>query len=132
LDIAPSQLGGGILIVNGKITNNGGYSFKGLILIIGRDGMERSGGGSATLEGNMVIAPYMTPGRRILTALNTPVEPSLACSVDPQTIASTNRCFYAPKYSISGGGGSDVMYNSQSVMNGLSGLGNFVKGVAEK
>jgi hypothetical protein len=56
----------------------------------------------------------------------------LACSVDPQTIASTNRCFYAPKYSISGGGGSDVMYNSQSVMNGLSGLGNFVKGVAEK
>ena len=136
LDIAPSQNGGGILVVNGRITNNGGYSFKGLILIIGRGGMDRSGGGSAVLEGNMVIAPYMSVGRRIQTALDSPVELSLACSgnpiTTPQTTALTNRCFYSPRYAISGGGGSDIMYNSQSVTNGLSGLGNFVKGVAEK
>lgn len=135
LNISPSQDGGGILVVNGKITNNGGYSFKGLILVIGQGGMDRQGGGSATLEGNMVIAPYMSPGRRILTAFDSPMEKSLDCSgpiTSPQTTALTNRCFYAPKYSISGGGGSDVMYNSQSVSNGLSGLGNFVKGVAEK
>jgi len=135
LDIAPNQNGGGILIVNGKITNNGGYSFKGLVLIIGQGGMDRNGGGSAVLEGNMVIAPYMSLGRRILTALNSPIEKSLECSgpiSSPQTTALTNRCFYAPKYAISGGGGSDVMYNSQSVSNGLNGLGNFVKGVAEK
>lgn len=136
LDIAPNQPGGGVLVVNGRITNNGGYSFKGLILIIGRGGMERNGGGSATLEGNMIIAPYMSSGRRIGTALTGTLEPSLACSgnplTTPQTTAFTNSCFYAPRYAISGGGGSDVMYNSQNVMNGLSGLGNFVKGVAEK
>jgi len=136
LDISPSQLGGGILVVNGRITNNGGYSFKGLILVIGAGGMQRGGGGSATLEGNMVIAPYMSAGRRIRTALTSPVELSLACSGDPLTVPQTptltNNCFYSPKYAISGGGGSDIMYNSQSVMNGLSGLGNFVKGVAEK
>lgn len=133
LQISPSQDGGGILIVNGTITNNGGYFFKGLILIIGTGGMDRRGGGSAVLEGNMVIAPYMSPGRRIRTALNATMEPSLACSgTGLQTTALTNSCFYAPRYSISGGGGSDVMYNSQSVQNGLNGLGNFVKGVAEK
>jgi hypothetical protein len=104
--------GGGILVVNGELNFKGNYRFNGLVLIIGKDGFLRSGGGNGVLAGNMIVAPYDAT--------------SLACA--PQGL----KCYLPPQYEISGGGTSDLMYNSQNVTNGLSGLGNFVKGVAEK
>ena len=47
-------------------------------------------------------------------------------------MANNTNCFLAPRYDISGGGGSDIVYNSNNVANGLGALTNFVKGVAEK
>ena len=105
-DLSFSGAGGGILVVRGNLVFSGGFSFNGLIIVTGADGVSRSGGGSGILQGNMIVAPY--------SATN------LAAG------------FSAPKYNISGGGDSDVIYNSNSVDNGLSALSNFVKGVAEK
>ena len=104
-----SQTGGGILIVTGGLTFKGGFNFNGLIIVTGADGINRSGGGAGTggsLQGNLIVAPYLTN--------------------------DLNKGWLSPKYDISGGGGSEIVYNSNNVANGLGALSNFVKGVAEK
>lgn len=104
--------GGGILIVTGKLRFHGEFNWKGLVLVTGAEGFERSGGGDGTLQGTMIVAPFNTQ--------------SLTCS--PQSVD----CFLAPRYEITGGGNSTLAYDSTNVTNGLSALSNFVKGVAEK
>ncbi len=106
--------GGGILVVTGKLTLNGGFSFNGLIIVTGQGGVERSGGGGGTIQGNMVISPYV--GSRIEDG------------IDPTSSAT----FLAPQYDLSGGGNSTVVYNSNSVAGGLVAVSNFVLGVVEK
>ena len=98
--------GGGILICTGKLTLNGGVDFNGLIIVTGAGGVDRHGGGNGILQGNTVIAPY-----------------------DPDNL---NAGFLGPKYDISGGGTSEIVYNSSSVANGMTAVSNFVLGVAEK
>jgi hypothetical protein len=123
-DVTISQDGGGILVVTGQLNFKGDFRFNGLVLITGppsvtsEGGFMRNGGGTGLLAGNMIVAPYNS------WSLNT-------CMPN---VAVTNKldCYLSPYYKISGGGTSDLMYNSQNVTNGLSGLGNFVKGVAEK
>jgi hypothetical protein len=113
-----SQEGGGILVVTGGLTFQGGFTFNGLVIVTGVTGISRTGGGSGSLQGNMVVAPYDS------WSLNT-------CMPNPLVTDKLN-CYYAPRYDISGGGGSDIQYNSNNVKNGLGALTNFVKGVAEK
>ena len=113
-----SGAGGGILVCTGKLTLNGGVDFKGLIIITGEGGFERTGGGSGTLQGNTVIAPYAKS--RILGRT----------TADQNSIATAP--FLGPKYKISGGGSSELVYNSSSVDNGLKGVNNIVLGIAEK
>ena len=105
--------GGGILVVTGKLTNTGGFSFRGLILVTGAGGWDRNGGGNGLVTGSIVIAPYNAA--------------SLACT--PQTVD----CFLPPQYYISGGGGSDVVFAELGVsFDGTSAATDFVQGVAEK
>lgn len=106
--------GGGILVVTGKLTLSGNFSFNGLIIVTGQDGVDRSGGGNGTIQGNIVIAPYV--GSRIEDG------------IDPSPSAT----FLAPQYNLSGGGNSTVVYNSQTVAGGLVAVSNFVLGVVEK
>lgn len=106
--------GGGIMVVTGTLTLNGSFSFNGLIIVTGQNGVTRSGGGNGTIQGNMVIAPYV--GCRIED------------NIDPAGDAS----FLAPQYNLSGGGNSTVVYNSKSVANGAVAVSNFVLGVMEK
>ncbi len=105
-DVSMSGAGGGILVVTGKLTLNGGVSFKGLIIVTGAGGVDRHGGGNGLLQGNVVVAPY-----------------------DSANLAAG---FLGPKYDISGGGNSEMRYDSSSVDNGLVAVSNFVLGVAEK
>lgn len=98
--------GGGILVCTGKLTLNGGFDFNGLIIVTGAGGVDRQGGGNGLLQGNVIIAPY-----------------------NPANVAAG---FLAPKYDISGGGTSEIRYNSSSVANGMTAVSNFVIGVAEK
>lgn len=106
--------GGGIMVVTGKLTLSGNFSFNGLIIVTGQAGVDRSGGGNGTIQGNIVIAPYV--GSRIEDG------------VSPSTTSS----FLAPQYNLSGGGNSTVVYNSQTVAGGLVAVSNFVLGVVEK
>lgn len=104
--------GGGILVCTGTLALKGNFAFNGLIIAIGPDGVIRKGGGGSNgsdkgiLQGNVVIAPYNRN--------------------------SIGTAFLAPKYDMSGGGSSDMVYNSSSVSNGQESLSNFVLGVAEK
>ena len=110
--------GGGILVVTGGLTFQGGFSFNGLVIVTGPGGILRTGGGSGSLQGNMVVAPYNDWGKT-------------TCMNDPLVLNKLN-CYLAPRYDISGGGSSEIVYNSNNVTNGLGALTNFVKGVAEK
>jgi hypothetical protein len=114
-DLDFSQDGGGILVVTGKLEFQGAFNFNGLVIVTGAGGMYRSGGGNGVLQGNMVVAPYDSAGVS-----------STSCPAQDVT------CFLAPRYKISGGGNSEIVYNSNNVANGLTALNNFVKGVAEK
>jgi hypothetical protein len=105
--------GGGIMVVTGQLTLRGNFSFNGLILITGQGGVIRRGGGTGTIQGNMVVAPYVNSS--ILPASN--------------PVSST---FLSPQYDLSGGGNSTIVYNSQSLRNGLVAVSNFVIGVVEK
>lgn len=105
-DVSLSGNGGGILVCTGQLTLHGGFDFNGLIIVTGAGGVDRRGGGNGLLQGNIVIAPY-----------------------NP---ANTAGGFLSPKYDISGGGTSEIRYNSSSVANGMTAVSNFVIGVAEK
>lgn len=105
-DMELSQQGGGILVCTGKLTFHGNFTFRGLIIVTGAEGIVRSGGGNGILQGNTVIAPY-----------------------DPNNLGAG---FLAPKYNLSGGGTSTIQYNSDSVNNGMTAVSNFVLAVAEK
>jgi hypothetical protein len=100
------QAGGGILVVTGKLTLNGKFNFNGLIIVTGAGGIDRQGAGNGIIQGNVVVAPY---NKNNLGA-----------------------GFLPPKYDLSGGGASDVVYNSSSIANGMIAVSNFVLGVVEK
>ncbi|MDM7923899.1 MAG: hypothetical protein QUS14_16510 [Pyrinomonadaceae bacterium] len=104
------DLGGGILVVTGKLTSLGGFGFRGLILVTGPGGWERAGGGCGRIIGNVVISPY--------TSAN----------------LVTNVFTLPPKYEITGAGCSGVEYASlDDLFEGEnSALTNFIRGVAEK
>jgi Tfp pilus assembly protein PilX len=104
------DLGGGILVVTGKLNSLGGFGFKGLILVTGPGGWERKGGGCGTIIGNVVISPY-TAADLISNVFTLP-----------------------PKYEITGAGCSGVTYASlDDLFEGEnSALTNFIRGVAEK
>lgn len=101
-----SDNGGGILIVRGNLTFKGDFHYNGLIIVTGTGGITRTGGGKGSLQGNIIVAPFLRN--------------------------DLSKGFLAPNYSISGGGASEIVYNSNNVANGLGALSNFVKGVAEK
>ncbi len=105
-DVELNKSGGGILVCTGALTFHGGVDFNGLIIVTGAGGFDRSGGGGGTLRGNTVIAPY-----------------------NPNNLAAG---YLGPKYDISGGGNSTLVFDSSSVANGLTAVSNFVLGVAEK
>ena len=73
---------------------------------LAEEGVGLGGGGNGILRGNTVIAPY-----------------------NKNNLAAG---FLAPKYDISGGGTSEIRYDSSSIANGMTAVSNFVLGVAEK
>ncbi len=104
--------GGGILVVTGQLTNLGGFDFKGMIIVTGEGGWDRNGGGNGQVIGNVVIAPYNRS------------------TYVPENLSST---FLPPRYQISGGGGSDVIYGDIAAsFSTTGGVSDFIAGVAEK
>jgi len=120
-DFSLSGDGGGILIVTGKLTLDGNFNFKGLIIVTGKNGVDRHGGGNGTIQGNMVLAPY----------LNNQIDDNPGSAVVDLFPAATDT-FLAPQYDLSGGGNSTIAYNSSALNSGLVAVSNFVLGVMEK
>ncbi len=80
----PLSLGGsgaGILLVTGDLTLVGGFSYNGIILVIGTGTVTKSGGGGGTLNGSMFVANmYTTAAHSTLVALgsnNPPGPPTI-------------------------------------------------------
>lgn len=104
--------GGGILVVTGMLTNVGGFSFRGMIIVTGEGGWDRNGGGNGQVIGNVVIAPYNRS------------------TYVPENLSAT---FLPPRYQITGGGGSDVLYGDVTAsFDNTGGVSDFIAGVAEK
>jgi hypothetical protein len=118
-DVEFTGNGGGIMIVTGKLTLRGNFSFKGLIIVTGKDGVDRKGAGTGEIQGNMVLAPYLN---------NKIVDVAPSTDLFPSSTAT----FLAPQYDLSGGGNSTIAYNSSALNSGLVAVSNFVLGVVEK
>jgi Tfp pilus assembly protein PilX len=104
--------GGGVLVVTGRLTNLGGFDFRGMIIVTGEEGWLRNGGGNGQVIGNVIVAPY----NRL--------------SYVPENLSST---FLPPRYVITGGGGSDIIGGDIAPgFDATSGISDFVAGVAEK
>jgi len=104
--------GGGILVVTGQLTLRGNFDWHGLIIVTGQGGVLRSGGGNGTIEGNIVVAPYV----------DSLVGGNPAFATD----------FLSPQWETSGGGNSTLTYNSDNQNSGLGAISNVVLGVVEK
>ena len=101
-----SGAGGGVMVVTGKLTLNNDFDFNGLIIVTGASGVKRTGTGSGNLQGNLVIAPYNAG--------------DLAAG------------FLPPKYDISGGAVSNIIYTASNLLFGSNRINTVVVGVAEK
>lgn len=122
-DVTLSGDGGGILVVTGTLTLHGAFTFKGLIIVTGRGGVRRTGGGggqnSGYIVGNVVVAPYQNA--HLVDRI-----------VDGVAIDDPPGIFLAPRYDISGGGASNLQFNSAALQGSLVAISNFVLGVMEK
>lgn len=99
--------GGGILIVTGKLTLGGAVDFKGTILATGEDGVRKINDGRDTnINGNLVVAPYR--------------------------IGDTALGFLPPKYDITGGTASRIIYNASNLLFGSDNFNTVVVSVGEK
>jgi hypothetical protein len=98
--------GQGTLIVTGKLTLNGNFNFNGVIMVLGGGEVYRSGGGHGNVYGAVFVAKFARTG------------------------ASTD-VFRAPIFDTSGGGTSNVQYNSDAVDLAKSVGGHAVVGVRE-
>jgi hypothetical protein len=91
--------GAGILLVTGNLTASGGFSWDGLILVIGKGSMTVNGGGNGAINGAMVVA-------NIEDSTKTP---DYATSPSESNYAST---LGSPTWNWNGGGTNFFQYNS--------------------
>lgn len=106
VDLGSGHQGSGLLIVTGDLDTNGNTDFEGLILVLGRGNVTRSGGGNGVIRGSIIVANF-----------------------DPDGAAGTG--FGSPSFSISGGGNSTVGYDSQWIDKARDLLGVSIAGVRE-
>jgi Tfp pilus assembly protein PilX len=93
--------GSGLLIVTGELITKGNPSFSGLILVLGKGKITRSGGGSGNTFGALVVAAFGATGG-----------------------------FTHPSYTISGGGNMTMQYDKAAV-DAARAVGKEMLGVVE-
>lgn len=106
LNLGTGFQGAGLLIVTGEVDTDGGTSFDGIILVLGRGILRRSGGGNGTIGGAIIVASF-----------------------DP--FDSTADTFGSPIFDMSGGGNSTTTLNIANVQAALATSGRVVEGVVE-
>ena len=113
-DASFTGYGGGIMVVTGQLTLHGNFNFRGLIIVTGPGGVIRRGGGHGEIRGNMIVAPYA------------------GSQIEDGITPTLTQGFLSPYYDLSGGGTSDLLYDSTATANSLIAVSNFVLGVVEK
>lgn len=101
-----SGSGGGLLVVTGKLTLDSAFDFNGIILVTGPDGVLRNGGGTGNLQGNLIVAPY--------------------------NISNVAGGFLPPKYDITGGTASRILYSATNLLFGSNNYNTVLVSVGEK
>lgn len=101
-----SGSGGGLLVVTGKLTLDSAFDFNGIILVTGPDGVLRNGGGTGNLQGNLIVAPY--------------------------NISNLAAGFLPPKYDITGGTASRILYSATNLLFGSNNYNTVLVSVGEK
>lgn len=106
VSLGPGYQGNGILVVTGDLQTRGNTSFDGIILVLGKGNMDRSGGGNGEILGSIIVACF-----------------------DPVDANADTYC--NPAFSISGGGNSLVQYDQAKIDQALRATGRGVLGVVE-
>jgi len=88
--------GAGVLLVQGNLVLDGNFNWDGLILVIGKGSLTRSGGGGGNINGAILVANTVNP------TTDTPPQPG------------------PPFYDTSGGGNSTIQYDSCLLDNALT------------
>jgi len=105
-DVSISGSGAGVLLVTGKLTMNGDFSWNGLILAIGEGAILKSGGGSATLNGSMFAANLYSD------IPNPATGPGAYPGYSTRIPLGANNPPGIPWFGWSGGGSATVQYDS--------------------
>jgi len=103
---AGDPTGQGTLIVTGTLTLNGNFNWNGVIMVLGTGSVVRNGGGHGNIYGAMFVAKFPANG------------------------ADSDQ-FQAPTFDTSGGGTSNIQYNSDAIDKAKSVGGHSVMGVRE-
>jgi hypothetical protein len=106
--------GAGILLVTGKLTLQGDFTFTGSIYVIGKGAVVATGGGGGQITGGVVVA-------NIADNSGCPNSP---CYTTNPTDKSTLPKLGTPQYDWSGGGGNGIQYSSCALKAAL-GAANF-------
>jgi hypothetical protein len=105
-DYSLNGSGAGVLVVTGQLTLHGGFSYEGLILVIGKGYVQRDGGGNGNIDGGIFVANISGPDGIINTPDDVMANPTM----------DTN-----------GGGNSVITYDPNSQAQSL---GNFAFSVS--
>ena len=106
LSLGAGFQGSGLLVVTGNIETTGSTSFDGVILVLGRGVLTRSGGGDGVMTGSLIIASF---------------DPN-----DPN--ADT---FGTPTLTVDGGGSLTMQFDPASIGRATRSTGRGVHGVVE-
>lgn len=105
-DASLTGSGGGILVVTGKLNLKDSFNFNGTIFVTGEQGVGRTGSGIGTIQGNLVVAPYK--------------------------VTDLTAGFLSPKYDITGGLASNIVYTAGNLLFGSDNYNAVLVGIAEK
>jgi hypothetical protein len=98
-DVSLGGSGTGILLVDGQLTELGGFSYNGIILVIGKGSVVKNGGGGGTMNGSLFLANmYSDP-----IGTYTHLIPLGAAPPNPPG---------APSMAWNGGGNANIQYDS--------------------
>jgi hypothetical protein len=103
--------GAGLLIVTGDLILNGNPNFNGVILVLGGGTVNRNGGGNGNILGSIYVASFARSW--------------------PASENGQPHNFRAPVFNTSGGGTSDLRYDSVWVQSAKDALGDIVRDVRE-
>lgn len=103
--------GAGLLIVTGDLILNGNPNFNGVILVLGGGTVNRNGGGNGNILGSIYVASFARSW--------------------PASENGQPHNFRAPVFNTSGGGNSDLRYDSVWVQSAKDALGDIVRDVRE-